>query len=134
MKTATVIAQYFLGALCLIFGANKFIGFMPAPAMPKQAMAMMDGIMAAGYIMPTLGVIFIICGILLFVGKGIPLALILLAPVTYNILMFHILLDPVNGVPAYLMTVLHIFLFVAYKDCFKFLCLCSGCCSGKGKK
>lgn len=107
---------------------------MPTPDMPDSAITMIGELMSAGYIWPTLGVVFIVSGALLIAGKGVPLALILLAPVTYNILMFHIVLDPVNGAPAYLLTVLHIFLFVSYKKCFKFLHPYNGCCSGKCEK
>lgn len=45
-----------------------------------------------------MALIEIIGGALLILGKMIPFALILLAPVIYNIFMIHAVLDP-NGLP-----------------------------------
>jgi putative oxidoreductase len=135
MKCAATIARYLLGVLCLVFGANKFLQFMPTPeAFPPNVEVFMKGIMAAGYIMPTVGVIFILVGICLVIGMYVPLALLILVPVTYNIFMMHLVLDPATGVMAYIVTVLNIFLLVAYKKAYKSLMSCGCCCKSMCKK
>jgi putative oxidoreductase len=57
-------------------------------------------------------------GLLLLIGRYVPLGLTLLGPVIVNILLFHIFLDP-SGLPiAIVVTVLELFLVWRYRDAF----------------
>lgn len=95
MSKVTLAARYLLGLMMLVFGLNKFIGFMPMPELEGEAAAYM-AVMGSSYIMPTIGIIYIASAILLFAGKAVGLATLLLAPIAFNALMFHITLDPAN--------------------------------------
>ncbi len=89
--------RIFVGLLLVNSGINKFIGYMPMPEMAEPAGALMMALVGSGYIMATVAVVEIIGGVLLIWGKMIPFALIILAPIIYNIFMVHAILDP-NGV------------------------------------
>lgn len=57
-------------------------------------MSFMTGMMATGYFFPFLKITESICGFLLITGFAAPLALVVIAPVTLNIILFHGLLTP----------------------------------------
>lgn len=86
-----------------MFGANKLVmiinetGFMPQPALPAEASSFMTSLGATGYILPLVGALEVYIGILLVLKKWVPFALILLAPISVNILLFHFFLDLSGG-------------------------------------
>ena len=62
----------------------------------------------------------IVCGVLLLIGRWVPLALTILAPVVLNIVLFHVFLEPSPDglfVPI-LSLVLVVFLARAYRSSF----------------
>ncbi len=88
-------SRLLLGLLFFVFGLNGFLNFIPAPAdMPAAAQAFMGGMMSASYFLPVLKGTEVICGLLLLSGFAAPLALVILAPITLQILLFHGFLTP----------------------------------------
>lgn len=87
-------SRYLLGLMALIFGLNKFIGFMKSPEMNVEMAAFMKGLMTAGYIFPTIGIVLIASGIMLIIGRIVPFALILLFPISLNIFLTYWMFDP----------------------------------------
>lgn len=121
MNTLALIARYLLGLAMLIFGANKFFGFMPSPELPEAALSFMGTLVNSGYIMQTLGVVYILAGLLLLLNKAVPFALILLVPVSYNIVAFHLAFAPDGILFAAIVAVLNVFLIYNHWDRFKSL-------------
>ncbi len=78
-STISKVLRYVLGVAMLIFGANKFVGFMPKPELSEKAGIFMGALADSGYIFPILGVFYIIIGLLLALNKAVPLALLRLA-------------------------------------------------------
>ncbi len=107
-----------LGLFMLIFGLNKFANFIPQPEMSGDALDVMMGFVKSGYIMPIVAIVEIVAGILLLIGRFVPLALVILFPVMLNALLFHLALDPGGAAGAGVAVVLNIILFFAYKDRF----------------
>ncbi|GAA4066554.1 hypothetical protein GCM10022389_09220 [Flavobacterium cheonanense] len=93
----TKIVRILLGIILLVFGANKFFGFIPLPELPEQANNFMTSLGATGYVLKIVGVLEIVIGALLLMKKWVAFALTLLAPISINILLFHLFLD-VNGI------------------------------------
>jgi putative oxidoreductase len=93
----TKIVRLLLGALLVLFGLNKFLGFMPLPELPEKAASFMTSLGATGYVLKTVGVLEIFIGALLLMKKWVAFALTLLAPISINILLFHLFLD-VEGI------------------------------------
>jgi hypothetical protein len=94
MKIAAMIARYLLGLMFLVFGSNVFLNFIPMGQMPAGlAGQFMTALMAAHYFY-VVGAIMVISAILFLVNRFVGLGLTLLAPVLFNILVFHLLMNP----------------------------------------
>jgi len=117
----TMALRIVLGLILIIFGANKFIGFMPSPELPEAAGNFMGALASTGYMFPLIGAVEVIVGLLLVLNKWVPFALILLAPVAVNMLLFHLKLAPGGTGPAALVTILNIMLIYANWDKYKSL-------------
>jgi putative oxidoreductase len=98
----TKIIRIALAILLIVFGANKFLHFIPLPQMVGSAGDFMNSLGATGYIFPIVGIIEVFVGIMLLLRKWIPFVLIVLAPISLNILLFHLFLD-IPGVGAALL-------------------------------
>lgn len=121
MDSIAMIARYLLGLAMLVFGANKFLQFMPAPELPEAAGAYMGALAESGYIFPTLGVVYILVGFLLVINKAVPFALIALVPVSFNIVAFHLAYNPEGILFAAVVAILNFFLIYTNWDRFKSL-------------
>ena len=75
MNTVNTVARYVLGLAMLVFGANKFLHFMPNPELPAEAGAFLGALDGSGYIFPILGVAYLIAGLCLVLNKAVPFAL-----------------------------------------------------------
>jgi uncharacterized membrane protein YphA (DoxX/SURF4 family) len=115
----TMALRIILGLILLIFGANKFLNFMPAPELPEAAADFMGALGKTGYMFPLLGAVEVIVGLLLILNKWTGLALIVLAPVAVNMILFHVKLAPGGIGPAALVTILNTVLIYANWDKFK---------------
>ena len=95
----TLVLRILLGIILVIFGANKFFNFMPMPPMQGDASTFMGGLGVSGYMFPLLGVMEILIGLMLLLKKWVAFALILLAPLAVNMVLFHLAMDP-GGIAA----------------------------------
>ena len=121
-STFTKVLRFILALGLLVYGINKFFGFMPIPELPENGSSFMSSLRATGYVLPLVGVLEIIIGLLLLFNRSVPFALLLLAPISANIILFHIFLDlPGIGV-ALVIAVLNIVLiykhWLVYKPLF----------------
>jgi len=92
-STFTTILRIVLALILILFGANKFFDFFPMFEMPTAGANFIESLNTSGYILYVVGILEIIIGLLLLLKKWVPFALILLAPITFNILLFHLFLD-----------------------------------------
>ncbi len=117
MKYAIIIARLLLGLVFAVFGSNAFLHFIPMPPMQGQAGAFIEALINSGYIY-VIALLQVVGGLLLLLGRFIPLGLTLLGPVIVNIMLYHIFLDP-SGLPmACVISVLALFLLWVYRDRF----------------
>jgi putative oxidoreductase len=113
-----LIGRILLGLIFTISGLNGLLHFFPMPPLPEPAGQFMGALANTGYMFPLIMGTEVIGGLLLLVNIYPSLALILLAPVVVNILVFHIVLAP-EGLPvAILLFLLEIFLAWAYHEKF----------------
>lgn len=115
----TNVLRIVLGLILIIFGANKFADFMPPPELPEAAGNFMGALAEVGYMFPIIAAIEIIVGLLLVLKKWVPFALIIIAPIAINILLFHIFLDMKSIIPGAVISILVIILFYQYWDKYK---------------
>lgn len=95
----TKIVRLLLGFILVVFGMNKLLpeAFIPLPEMPEKAGDFMASLGATGYVLKTVGMIEIGIGVLLLLKKWVAFALIVLVPISLNIVLFHVFLD-VSGI------------------------------------
>jgi uncharacterized membrane protein YphA (DoxX/SURF4 family) len=94
-----------LFVVCLLFGLlfinaglNKFFNYMPVPKdMPQNAMAMFGAIMQIKWLMPLIGIVEIIGGILIIIPRYRALGAVIIFPVMVGILLTALSLS--SGLP-----------------------------------
>ena len=117
MKIVVIIARILLGVIFVAFGLNAFLHFLPKPMPPGIAGQFVGAMFQSHYIL-FVSVLEVISGALLLVNRYVPLALVILAPIIVNIIMFLLLLPPVGWQPGVLSAILWIFLFIDYRKYF----------------
>lgn len=121
MKVATVIARLLLGLIFAVFGSNAFLHFLPMPPLPKGITGeYLHAFFASGYVY-VIGGFQVLGGLLLLIGRFVPLGLTILGAIIVNIWIFHILMapEPAGLPPAILVTILELFLVWRYRDAFR---------------
>jgi len=118
MKIVALIARILLGLIFVVFGLNGFLNFIPQPQMPPGDMLTFLTVVSKTHYMVPVFALQVIGGALLLIGIFVPLGLTLLAPILFNVLVFHILLNPSGIVPGAVATVLWLILFFAYRQYF----------------
>ena len=106
----TMVLRILLGLILVIFGANKFLDFMPHMEMPIKAAVLMGAMAKSGYMLKLVGATEVIVGLLLILKKWAPLALVVLAPISVNMVLFHLFLAPAGIGPAAIVTLINIIL------------------------
>lgn len=94
MKIATIIIRILLGGLFTFSALNFFFGLGEPPKFEGGALTFMQGLGSSGYFMVLVKVVELVCGIAILSGQFLPLASVILMPVTLNILLFHSFLHP----------------------------------------
>lgn len=92
-STFTKILRWLLALALLFFGLNKFFQFLPMPELPEPASDFMSSLNATGYVLPIVGGLEVIIGLLLLLNKWVSFALLVLVPISVNIVLFHLFLD-----------------------------------------
>lgn len=101
MKIAVIIVRWLMG-LVFLFASIAFFYMSfkhtPMPEMKGNAKLFMDGLTATGYFLTLLKVTELACGLAFVIGRFVPLATVVIFPITLNILLYHAFLDP-EGLP-----------------------------------
>ena len=115
-RIAVIVARLLLGAVFFVFGLNGFLNFIPMPKQPEPVINFFNAMVATGYLLTLVNGVEVLCGFLLLTGLYVPLALVLLAPVMVNIVLFHGYLTPPNELAMPLvLTALQLFLMWSYR-------------------
>ena len=118
MKILTIIVRILLGLAFAVFGSNAFLHFIPMPEIPQSMAGDFTRVfMNSGYA-TVIGALQLICGLLLLIGRFVPLALTILGAIIFNILVFHALMAPEGFPPGLVVTVLELFLVWRYREAF----------------
>lgn len=94
MAVVRVVRMLF-GLLLLVFLAMGLglLGWAP-PVASEAGRPLQDAIAGSGYIIPIILAAFLIAGISYLTNRYVALASVLLFPVSLNILLYHLFLDP----------------------------------------
>jgi uncharacterized membrane protein YphA (DoxX/SURF4 family) len=113
------VLRFLMGLPLIAFGLmDAFHPMTPPPGMAEGAKAFSTALAATGYMMPMIGAVLAVGGLLLVLGRFVPLALLLLAPFWVNSLLFHLFLEHSGLVPAAVFTALELALAWQYRSTF----------------
>jgi putative oxidoreductase len=118
MKIAVIIARILLGLVFFVFGLNFYFLFIPQQPLPGDA-GTISSLMFVHRWFHFYGLLYVVAGVLLLVGRYVPFALVLLGPILVNILLFHLTLAPSGIGMGLVCTVLEAFLIYAYWPAFR---------------
>jgi len=112
-RHAATGARAVLGLVFFTFGLDGFFHFIPQPdpsTIPPDCMAFASALMATGYMFPLIKGTEVLVGAFLLLNRFVPLALVLLAPVLVNIVLFHVFLARSEVVLPIVLVALQLFL------------------------
>jgi uncharacterized membrane protein YphA (DoxX/SURF4 family) len=118
MKTVTTIARIVLGLVFVVFGLNFFLNFIPQPPPPPGLAGDYFKVFVASHYTYAVGAMQLLSGLLLLIGRFVPLGLTILAAILFNIWAFHILMAPQGFGPAIIATLLWAFLVWQHRESF----------------
>lgn len=118
MRVLTLVARLLLGVLFLVFGLNGFLNFLSMGPPPSGLAGQFIGALFVSHYYWVIAALQIVAGVLLLVGRYVPLALVLLGPIIVNILLYHIFLMPAGIVLAVVATLLWFIVFYSYRQYF----------------
>lgn len=98
MKIFTAIVRILMGLIFLASSIVVLFKLVPQPELEGGAKLFNQGMEASVYMMPMVKVIELICSIAFISGFYVPLASIVIFPITINIFLFHAFLAP-EGMP-----------------------------------
>ncbi len=108
-----------MGALFLVSVCNYFFPFMQQRQLSESATTFMTGLAISGYLFPLIKVVELLAGLALLTGRFVALAAVVIFPITLNILLYHVFLDPGGILMAGLLFGGNIFLAIVYRDRYK---------------
>lgn len=112
--TFTQILRIILGLTLLLFAINNIFDFFTMFEMPHAAANFLESLKNSGYVYYIVTFLEIGVGILLLLNKWVPFALIVLAPISINILLFHIFLNVSDIFVAIAVIVINVMLIYKY--------------------
>lgn len=120
MRLAALTARILLGLAFTIFGIDYWLHFLPSFGDPSpEGLTYLEALFATGYMFPVIKMIEAGSGLLLLSGFLVPLALALLAPIVFNILLYHLFLDPTGRWLAVTLFALELYLLWVHRDAFR---------------
>src|SRR3954454_11236032 len=115
MKIAVIIVRILMGLMFLFAAIVVLFKLGPQPELKGNVKVYMDGITATGYLMTFIKLTELVCGLAFIAGRFVPLATVMIFPITLNILLFNAFLAP-EGLPIAIPLLLaNLFLAYAYR-------------------
>lgn len=119
MNKALTVIRIIFGVLIAIFGANKFLNFMPAPEEMPDAVINYMTALSSTKTLELVGAVEVIAGLSFIFNKYGALMAIVLMSVSINAVLFHIFLGPADIMGALILLILNIVMLYAYRDKYK---------------
>lgn len=105
MRIAAIVVRVLMGGLFVFASLTWFLKAFTPPPLSGAMKTFNDGMEASVYLVPTVKAIELACGVAFLVGRFVPLASVLIAPIIVNILLVHVFLAP-EGLPVAIFLVL----------------------------
>lgn len=108
--------QVIAGIMLIVFGSNKFFGFLSMAPPAAEMGAFLGALFATGYMFKIIAVVEILAGLAFVVNKYVALLAVVLLPVMLNAFLAHLFLDPTGIGGAALLLILTVTIMYGYKD------------------
>jgi putative oxidoreductase len=118
-QKVVMVVRVLFGLVLIAFGAMSFMNFALPEGYPEAAASFANALADTGYIMYLVGLVEIAVGLMFISGRYVALGAILLAPITVNIILFHLFLDLKTILPALVVFALNIFIAYTVWDKYK---------------
>jgi putative oxidoreductase len=118
MKIAILITRILFGFAFFASGLSGILHLGKMTGMSPDSTTFVTLMMNHGY-MNFVSLLMLIAGLLVLVGRFVPLGLVILGPILVNILMFHILFEHRGISVGIVLTVLELFLIWVYRLSFR---------------
>lgn len=118
MRACCSVLRFIFGIFWLVFGINGLFHLFQVPPPPAESAYFMDALARAGYVLPLMYGLQAICGVMLLLGTFVPLALLLLAPIVANIVLYDIALNPGGLAIGIVIAALHAILLWKHKSAY----------------
>ena len=115
MKIAVTIVRILMGIMFLFASIVVLFKLAPQPELKGSVKLFMQGMEASVYLLPFIKITELLCGLAFLIGRFVPLATVVIFPITLNILLYHAFLAP-EGLPVAIAILLaNLFLAYAYR-------------------
>lgn len=114
-----MVLRIILALMLLVFGLNKFFGYLDPPPGMSEAAGAYFGALASAKVITLIAIVEVISGLALLFNKYGALMAVILMSVSVNAVLFHTMLDPGNIGPALALLILNIVVLYGYKDRYK---------------
>ena len=119
MKIAVVIVRVLLGLMVLFASITYLFKLITPPPMTGPIQVFNEGLEASVYLMPTVKVIELLCGLAFVSGKFVRLAVVVIFPIIVNIVCVHLFLAP-SGLPVAIpLALADLFLAFYYRESYR---------------
>ncbi len=117
MKVAILTVRILMGLIFLVAGANHIVPFFPMPALPGD-IGVLTTILMTHKFLAVVGLFQVVGGLLLLVGRFVPLALTILGPIVVNIFLITVMIQHGSPVVGLVLIAMEAFLIFAYRFAF----------------
>jgi uncharacterized membrane protein YphA (DoxX/SURF4 family) len=118
MSKVILVVRVLLGLMFFASGMIGILNLVKAELPPGDA-GLFVSILTNHGMMKFVSLLMVVAGLLLLVGRFVPLGLVILGPILVNILLYHLLLEPKGIAVGIVATVLEVFLIWAYRLSFR---------------
>ncbi len=116
MKNSKTVLRIIFSIFLLFFGLNGLLQFAPMPEVGPEAGAFFGALASTKIFFPIIGIVEIVTGALLLLNRAVPLALVIIFPILFCAVLFHISLNPEGLLFALVGFVLNSILLFLFKE------------------
>ena len=119
--TFLIIVRTLMGLMFLFSSVVVLFNLVPQPELHGNVKVFMDGVNASVYLLTLIKVTELLCSIAFLSGRFVPLATIVIFPITLNILLYHAFLAPEGLIAAVALLLGNLFLAYYYRNNYKLI-------------
>ena len=119
MKAASIVVRSLMGLMFLFASITYLFKLYTPPPMMGAMKTFNDGLEASVYLMPTVKVLELLCGLAFVSGKFIRLAVVVIFPIIINIVGVNIFIDRSALPIAVALALADLFLAYYYRESYK---------------